>query len=103
MRSIADVSLDLVHCIVNQYERYGQAIDPGAIFRRGRRMITVAYEDFIRSLVVVRPSIHSDETRPSRRRGPQTDRWRLWWTIDLFASILPRSQPDWGSVFVCKA
>ena len=64
MRSVAetfDISLGLVHHIVNLYERYGQATDPHATPRCGRRIITAADEDFIRDLVRARPSIYLDE------------------------------------------
>ena len=44
MRSVAesfDVSLNLVHRVVNLYERYGQVTDPDATPCRGRRTITL--------------------------------------------------------------
>ena len=64
MRSVAEtlnVSLGFVHHIVDLYRTYGQVTDPTAMPRRGRRIVTTADEDFIRSLVRAQPSIYLDE------------------------------------------
>ena len=64
MRTVAEtfrVSLGFVHHVVDLYRRYGQVTDPYAMPRRGRRILTAADEDHIRSLVRARPSIYLDE------------------------------------------
>ena len=64
MRSVAEtlnVSLGFVHHIVDLYRTYGQVTDPTAMPRRGRRIVTTADEDFIRSLMRAQPSIYLDE------------------------------------------
>jgi transposase len=64
MRSTAEafnVSLGFVHRILNFHQRFGQIENPYTAPRHGRRIITTADEDFIRSLTRARPSIYLDE------------------------------------------
>ena len=64
MRTVAEtfnVSLGFVHHVVDLHRRYGQVTDPYATPRRGRRILTAADEDYIRTLTRARPSIYLDE------------------------------------------
>ena len=64
MREVADifnVSPTFVHCVVDLHRKHGQVTDPYAQPRRGHRVLTLADEDYIRSLIEARPSIYLDE------------------------------------------
>lgn len=64
MRTVADtfnVSVGFVHHVVDLHRKYGQITDPYAQPRRGHRILTLADEDYIRTLVEARPSIYLDE------------------------------------------
>ena len=64
MRTVADifnVSVGLVHRVVNLHGRYGQVTDPYAQPRCRHRILTFADEDYIRTLIEARSSIYLDE------------------------------------------
>ena len=64
MRSVAEtfeVSLGLVHNVVNLHQMHGQVADPFAPPHCGHRILTTVDENYIRSLVKMHPSIYLDE------------------------------------------
>ena len=66
MRTVADifnVSVGFVHNVVDLYRMYGQTTDPYAQPRRRCRILTIADQDYICTLIEARPSIYLDEIR----------------------------------------